>query len=244
MKQRLDQELVSRGLTPTREKARALILAGKVLVDQVKQDKAGFAVKQGAEITLLESLPYVSRGGLKLAGALTHWNIPVADRVCIDIGASTGGFTDCLIQHGAARVHSVDVGPSQMDWTLRNHPLVTLHEHCNARFLEPATIGEQASLLVCDVSFISVTLLLDRFPALLSPWNERAPEMVILVKPQFELRREDIGPGGIVRQPELHEEACQRVQQKAESLQFRCQLTESPITGAKGNREFLLYASR
>jgi 23S rRNA (cytidine1920-2'-O)/16S rRNA (cytidine1409-2'-O)-methyltransferase len=238
MKVRLDQLIVDRGLVESREKARALILSGKVLVNHQKIEKAGAAIAEDAEIEMLETLRYASRGGLKLEHALQEFHIRPAGWVTIDIGASTGGFTDCLLQHGASRVHAVDVGPSQMLYRLRQDPRVVLHEDCNARFLEAAAIGEAARLLVCDVSFISVTLLLPRFPALLEPNGE----MVILVKPQFEVGRADVGKGGIVREPHLHEQACNTVESALRNSGFKTQIVPSPILGGKGNREFLLHA--
>jgi 23S rRNA (cytidine1920-2'-O)/16S rRNA (cytidine1409-2'-O)-methyltransferase len=240
MKLRLDQLLVERGLVESREKARALILAGHVLVNRQKVDKAGAGVAADSELELLEQLRYASRGGLKLEAALAHWRIEPQGWTCLDIGASTGGFTDCLLQHGAARVHAVDVGPSQMLYRLRQDPRVVLHENTNARYLEPAAIGEPARLLVCDVSFISVTLLLPRFPALL----EDAGEMVILVKPQFEVGRGEVGKGGIVREESLHKEACGKVESALRALGWKSEVIPSPILGGKGNREFLLHAGR
>ncbi len=239
-KRRIDQLLVERGLVESREKAKALILAGKVTVDGQKLTKAGHSVEEGARLDVAEALKYVSRGGYKLEGALERFGIDAAGKVCVDIGASTGGFTDCLLQRGAARVHAVDTGAGQIAWKLRTDERVVLHEKCNARYLRPEEIGERASLLVCDVSFISVTLILPVLPALLA---ERA-EMVILVKPQFEVGREQVGKGGIVRDPALHESACRKVREAVESYGFETRLMESPITGAEGNREFLLYARR
>lgn len=240
MKTRLDQLLVERGLTDSREKAKALILAGQVLVNGQKVDKAGAPVATDADVELLEQLRYVSRGGLKLEAALREFQIDPTGRVCIDVGTSTGGFTDCLLQHGATRVHCVDVGATQIAWRLKTDARVVLHEHQNARLIEPAVIGEPASLLVCDVSFISVTLLLERFPALLDAQGE----MVILVKPQFEVGRADVGKGGIVKDEALHRAACDKVESAVRDLGFETRLTDSPILGGKGNREFLLYAGR
>lgn len=240
MKARLDQLVVDRGLVGTREKAKALILAGKVLVNGQRVDKAGASVDDTADIDLLEQLRYVSRGGLKLEAALDAFAIQPSGWVCIDIGTSTGGFSDCLLQHGAARVHCVDVGPSQIDWKLRSDPRIILHEHTNARFLTPDALGEKARLLVCDVSFISVTLLLDRFPALL----DADGQMVILVKPQFEVGRDQVGKGGIVREEFLHIQACDKVESSLRALDYETRLMPSPILGGKGNREFLLHGIR
>lgn len=232
--------MVELGLAESRERAKRLILAGQVLVNHQKIDKAGAGVAEDAEIELLENLRYASRGGLKLEAALREFSIQPEGWVCADIGASTGGFTDCLLQHGAARVHAIDVGPSQMLYRIRQDPRVVLHENTNARFLEPAALGEPLDLLVCDVSFISVTLLLPRFPALLKPEGR----MVILVKPQFEVGRADVGKGGIVREESLHKQACDKVESALHDLKFETQIIPSPLLGAKGNREFLLHARR
>jgi 23S rRNA (cytidine1920-2'-O)/16S rRNA (cytidine1409-2'-O)-methyltransferase len=247
-KTRVDILLVERGLAPSRERARALILAGRVLVREQKVDKPGTAIQQDSPIRLLgEDQPYVSRGGLKLAEALNHWKIPVTGRACLDVGTSTGGFTDCLLQHGAAHVTAVDTGFGQIAMKLRNDPRVHLLERTNARFLDPRlfeTVGlaadkesSEITLLVMDVSFISATLLL-------GPVLAAAPalsEVVILVKPQFEAGREHVGKGGIVRDPEAHKLAIDKVANCVRSLGWEVVETiPSPITGAEGNREFLL----
>ena len=237
-KLRLDQLLVQRGLAPSREKAQALILAGQIVVNGQKAAKAGQPVASDAAIELLERMRYVSRGGLKLEAAVEHWGIDVAGRVCLDVGSSTGGFTDCLLQHGAATVYAVDVGTAQIDWTLRNDPRVVLREQVNARYLQPGDFPVQFDFATADVSFISVTMILPALAPLLKP----EAEMVILVKPQFELERDQVGRGGIVRDPALHETACRRVAGAVQALGFRCEIIPSPITGAEGNREFLLYA--
>lgn len=249
-KTRLDLLLVDRGVVPSRERARALILAGRVLVAEQKIDKPGTAVAADAAIRLLgEDLPYVSRGGLKLAAALDHWQIDVRGRSCLDVGASTGGFTDCLLQHGAAHVTAVDTGFGQIAMKLRSDPRVRLMERTNARFLEPRALAERGTgepiptptILAMDVSFISATLLLD-------PVFAAAPELseaVILVKPQFEAGREHVGKGGIVRDPAAHRIAIDRVSACVRSLGWDVvEIIASPISGAEGNREFLLYASR
>lgn len=243
-KTRLDLLLVERGLVPSRERARALILAGRVMVNEQKSDKPGVAVPAEATIRLLgEDMPYVSRGGLKLAGALEHWKIEVADRACLDVGASTGGFTDCLLQHGAAHVTAVDTGFGQIAMKLRNDPRVRLLERTNARLLEPAALAgsPELTLLVMDVSFISATLLLE-------PVTAAAPlltEAVVLVKPQFEAGREHVGKGGIVRDAAAHQLAIDRVGGCLQDLGWTVAGTiPSPITGAEGNREFLTYARR
>jgi 23S rRNA (cytidine1920-2'-O)/16S rRNA (cytidine1409-2'-O)-methyltransferase len=240
MKTRLDQILVERGLADSREKARALILAGTVSVDGQKSDKPGHAFPEHCRIDVAAPLPYVSRGGFKLAGALDHFGIDVRGRVCLDVGASTGGFTDCLLQRGALRVYAIDVGHGQLDWKLRNDPRVVVQEGVNARYLRPGDFPESFNLAVCDASFISTTLLIPAF----APFLTEQGEMMILVKPQFEVGRDQVGKGGIVRDPELHRAACDRIRKAVEALGFTASILESPILGAEGNREFLLYARR
>jgi 23S rRNA (cytidine1920-2'-O)/16S rRNA (cytidine1409-2'-O)-methyltransferase len=235
---RLDQLLVERGLAPSREKAQALILAGQVLLNGQRADKPGRAVPDDSRLELLEPPRYVSRGGLKLEAALEHFQISVGGRICLDVGSSTGGFTDCLLQHGASRVYAIDVGTGQLDWTLRNDPRVVVHERVNARYLSAREVPEPVSLAVADVSFISVTMIL---PAIVPLLSEGA-EMVILVKPQFELEKHQVGKGGIIRDPALHLRACQRVEKAVDQLGFRTAIIPSPILGAEGNQEFLLYA--
>jgi len=237
-KLRLDQLLVDRGLTESREKARALILAGQVLIDGQKSDKPGHAIASDSRVEVLERMPYVSRGGLKLAAALDHFAIDVAGWTCLDVGSSTGGFTDCLLQRGAARVWAVDVGHGQLDWRLRNDPRVVVREGINARYLKAEDDPQRFELGVCDVSFISATLLIPPMATMLAA----DAGMVILVKPQFEVGRGQVGKGGIVRDPALHQAACERVRAVVETLGFRTQVMDSPILGAEGNREFLLYA--
>jgi 23S rRNA (cytidine1920-2'-O)/16S rRNA (cytidine1409-2'-O)-methyltransferase len=244
-KTRIDVLLIERGLVSSRERARALILAGRVLVSEQKIDKPGTSVAQDSAIRLLgEDQPYVSRGGLKLAAALEHWKIDVKGRACLDVGASTGGFTDCLLQHGAARVTAIDTGFGQIAMKLRIDPRVQLLERTNARLLRPGSLknlvqDQEKTLLVMDVSFISATLLL-------GPVLAAAPalvEAVILVKPQFEAGREYVGKGGIVRDAAAHELAINKVADCVRSLGWQVVETiPSPITGAEGNREFLLYA--
>jgi 23S rRNA (cytidine1920-2'-O)/16S rRNA (cytidine1409-2'-O)-methyltransferase len=238
MKTRLDRLIVERGLTESREKAQALIMAGEVLVNGQKAAKPGQPVPDDSRIEILARPPYVSRGGLKLAGALRHFAIGVAGRTCLDIGASTGGFTDVLLQAGAVRVHAVDVGAGQLDWKLRTDPRVVLHEGINARALHFEDIGERVDFIACDVSFISVTLILPAAVPLLRP----AGQMVILIKPQFEAGRGQVGKGGIVRDPAVHQAACERVARAVRALGFETSMMESPILGAEGNKEFLLYA--
>jgi 23S rRNA (cytidine1920-2'-O)/16S rRNA (cytidine1409-2'-O)-methyltransferase len=238
MKTRVDRLLVERGLAESREKAQASIMAGEVLVNGQKAAKPGQVVDTGAAVELLARPRYVSRGGLKLEAALDHFGIAVAGRVCLDIGSSTGGFTDCLLVRGALRVHSVDVGAGQLDWKLRTDPRVSVHEGINARHLRFEDIGELVSLLVCDVSFISVTLVLPAAVPLLEPGGE----MLILVKPQFEAGKGQVGKGGIVRDPAVHRAACDRVREAVAALGYNSAIVDSPILGAEGNREFLLYA--
>lgn len=245
-KTRIDVLLVDRNLVASRERARALIIAGRVLVNEQKVDKPGVSVATDASVRLLgEDMPYVSRGGLKLEAALDHWKIDVSGRYCLDVGASTGGFTDCLLQRGAAHVTAVDTGFGQIAMKLRNDERVRLVERTNARFLAPDALAEAGmpvlTLLVMDVSFISATLLL-------GPVFAAAPsltEAVILVKPQFEAGRGNVGKGGIVRDPEVHKMAVEKVERAVAELGWQVVETIlSPITGTEGNVEFLLYAKR
>jgi 23S rRNA (cytidine1920-2'-O)/16S rRNA (cytidine1409-2'-O)-methyltransferase len=239
-KQRLDLWMVEHGSAETREKAQALIMAGSVMVNGQKASKPGQAVDAAASVEVLAQPKYVSRGGLKLEGALRHFQVSVANLVCADFGSSTGGFTDCLLQAGAARVHAIDVGAGQLDWKLRNDARVVVHEGVNARYLEPRDLGEAVDLAVCDVSFISATLIVPVMASVLKPEGR----MIVLVKPQFEAGREQVGKGGIVRDPAAHRAACEKVRVRVGALGFETALMESPITGAAGNREFLLYAFR
>jgi len=246
VKTRLDKLLVERQLTPSRERAQALILAGKVLVNEQKIEKAGASVESDSALRLLgEDLCYVSRGGLKLERALDHWHIDLRAKVCLDVGASTGGFTDCMLQRSAARVIAVDTGYGQMDFRLRNDPRLKLLEKTNARYLTPEQIGEPIDFIAMDVSFISATLVL---PAVLrAAFPERPTEkprqIVVLVKPQFEVGRELVGKGGIVRDTEAQQSAVRKVEAALRELgATRTGWIDSPILGAEGNREFLLYA--
>ena len=236
---RADLALVEQGLVRSREKARALILAGEVLLGDRPIDKAGDLVPADAPLRLRsEPMPYVSRGGLKLAHALTTFGIDVAGQVALDVGASTGGFTDCLLQRGASRVYAIDVGQAQLDWKLRGDPRVVILDKVNVRYLEPAQLPERASMAVVDVSFISLALVLPVLPALLT----RPATVVPLVKPQFEVGRQRVGKGGIVRDEAAREDAVAEVSRKAEELGFQVRgRTTSPITGGKGNIEFLLW---
>jgi 23S rRNA (cytidine1920-2'-O)/16S rRNA (cytidine1409-2'-O)-methyltransferase len=247
MKSRLDKLLVERGLVPSRERAQALILAGKVLVNEQKVVKSGASVESGVNVRLLgHDLKYVSRGGLKLEHALEHWRIDVTGLGCMDVGASTGGFTDCLLLHGAARVIAIDTGYGQMDFRLRQDPRVHLLEKTNGRYLTHDMVGEYVSVVAMDVSFISATLVLPAVIASAFPTREVriAPcRLVVLVKPQFEAGRVEVGKGGIVRDEKAHRDAVERVRQCVLQLDAKkIDTTDSPITGAEGNREFLLYA--
>ncbi len=236
-KVRLDRLLVERGLVENTEKAQALIMAGDVLLNGQKAQKAGQPVAGDARVEVARPARFVSRGGFKLAAAVEHFRINARDKVALDVGASTGGFTDCLLQAGALRVHAVDVGAGQLDWKLRLDPRVIQHEKLNARYVTLEDIGERAAILVCDVSFISVTKILPNAAALLEPDGE----MVVLVKPQFEVKRGQVGAGGIVRDAELHAAACRRIEEAVQGLGFQTELMRSPILGAEGNQEFLLH---
>jgi 23S rRNA (cytidine1920-2'-O)/16S rRNA (cytidine1409-2'-O)-methyltransferase len=244
MKSRLDKLLLDRGLAPSRERAQALILAGRVLVNEQKVEKPGTSVAEDSPLRVLgEEQRYVSRGGFKLEGALNHWNISLTGRSCADIGASTGGFTDCMLQHGAAHVTAVDTGYGQIAEALRRDPRVTLHERTNARYLKPGELGDAIDFVSMDVSFISATLVLPAVLGALRGTTGRTIDAVILVKPQFEAGREHIGKGGIVTDPAAHQLAIDRVRDAA--LELGAQFTElidSPLKGATGNREFLLFA--
>jgi len=248
MKVRIDKLLVERGLAPSRERAQALVLSGRVLVNEQKVEKAGAGVDPAAAIRLLGAdLKYVGRGGLKLEAALRDWKIDLTGRTCMDVGASTGGFTDCMLQHGAAEVVAVDTGYGQIHARLRSDPRVKLLEKTNARYLTQQDIARAGaaapiSFIAVDVSFISVTLVL---PAVLESTLAETSrrEAVILIKPQFEAGRERVGKGGIVKDKGAQQDAVGRVRQKVEELGGKnIELMESPILGMEGNREFLLHA--
>jgi 23S rRNA (cytidine1920-2'-O)/16S rRNA (cytidine1409-2'-O)-methyltransferase len=241
-KERLDVLLVDLGLAPTRAKAQALVLAGQVVVDDQRVDKPGTRVSTEAEVRLKgEPMPYVSRGGLKLAAALEHFQLDVRGAVCADIGASTGGFTDCLLQAGAAKVYALDVGRGQLHARLRSDPRVVLREGVNARHLGPSELPEKVSVLVLDVSFISLTQVLPATVQFLVPGGV----MVALVKPQFEAGREQVGKGGVVRDDTVRAEAVARVRECVEQLGlFPVGALDSPVHGPAGNREILLVARR
>jgi 23S rRNA (cytidine1920-2'-O)/16S rRNA (cytidine1409-2'-O)-methyltransferase len=255
MKGRLDKLLVEHGLAASRERAQALILAGRVLVDEQRVDKPGTPVNADAVVRMLgDDLRYVSRGGLKLEGALRHWKISLDGRACIDVGASTGGFTDCMLQHRAASVLAVDTGYGQIAHSLRVDPRVTLMERCNARLLEAGQLsgvssqlsvegGGAISFLAMDVSFISATLVLPAvIGALTAPGAVWQGEAVVLIKPQFEAGREHVGKGGIVREQAARDLAIERVKACVASLgAHSIEIIDSPITGMEGNREYLLH---
>ncbi len=240
-KKRLDQLLVERGLVDSRQRARALILAGRVSVAGQKVDKAGALIAASAAIELAgEPLRYASRGGLKLEGALEDFGLSAAGKVCLDVGSSTGGFTDCLLQHGAARVYAVDVNIAQLAWKLQQDARVIPIER-NARFLKPGDLAELAEFVTVDLAFISVAKVLPALVPLAAP----GADFLILVKPQFELERGQVGRGGIVRDPRLHRQAIERVEQAAAELDLRSHgVRPSRLPGAEGNQEFFLHARR
>ena len=254
MKQRLDKLLVARGLVPSRERAAGMILAGRVLVDDQKVTKAGSAVHEGAVLRLLgEDLRYVSRGGLKLEGARAHWEIDLRGRGCADIGASTGGFIDCMLQRGASAVLAVDTGYGQLAMSLRTDPRVRLLERTNARHLGRGVLLTEARHLTgevgpdffsMDVSFISAALVIPSVVHALAEAQQRwTGECIILVKPQFEAGREWVGKGGIVRDPVAYDIAVEKVHKAVTESGGSCiEVIDSPITGAEGNREFLMHA--
>lgn len=249
MKIRLDKALVERGLVPSRERAQALILAGRVLVAEQRVEKPGTTVDRTAPLRLIgEDLRYVSRGGLKLERALEHWAISLDGRACVDVGASTGGFTDCMLQNGAAAVLAVDTGYGQIAHKLRVDPRVRLMERCNARLLQPGELAsalpQPTSFLAMDVSFISATLVLPAvIPALVNLGQSWNGEVVVLIKPQFEAGREHVGKGGIVRDEAARELAISRLRDCVATVRgAEIEVIDSPITGAEGNHEYLLHA--
>ena len=243
---RLDQALVERGLCDSRERAKRAILAGQVRINGQLANKPSDSVKEADELSIEAGEKFVSRGGQKLERALEHWKVDVGGRVSLDVGTSTGGFTDCLLQHGAARVIAVDTGRGQIALRLRDDPRVRLLENTNARYLTRDELGEVVDLIAIDVSFISVTLVLPAVAAAAFPEDRRewaGRQVVILVKPQFEVGRERIRKGGIVRDREAQQDAVEKVRSRVQEFNPRLiDVTESPILGAEGNREFLLYA--
>ncbi len=242
-RERIDKLLVELGLAESRTKAQALVMAGVVLVDEKRVEKSSENFERSATIRLKgasSELRYVGRGGLKLEAALLEFKIDPTGFDCVDIGASTGGFTDCLLQHGAAKVIAIDVGTNQLVWSLRNDRRVVVREHTNARELSPDDFDKQFDLAVMDVSFISVTKIIPAVLALLKP----TAKLVVLIKPQFEVGKGEVGKGGIVRETEKHERVVAEINDFAVGLGLKVEgLIESPITGAEGNKEFLgLYA--
>lgn len=240
MKERLDVLLVKKGLAPSREKAKAVIMAGSVYVDGQKEDKAGSVFdEESAQIEVRgHALPYVSRGGLKLEKALKVFPITLTDKICMDIGASTGGFTDCMLQNGAAKVYSVDVGYGQLDWKLRQDDRVVCMEKTNFRYMTPEDIPDVLDFASVDVSFISLDRILTPAYALLKEQGE----MVALIKPQFEAGREKVGKKGVVRDPKVHEEVISRIVRHADEVSFEVlDLSYSPIRGPEGNIEYLIH---
>jgi 23S rRNA (cytidine1920-2'-O)/16S rRNA (cytidine1409-2'-O)-methyltransferase len=236
-KQRLDTLLVARGSFESREKAQRAIMAGEVIVAGHRVDKPGTQVPQDSDIIVKGGLRYVSRGGLKLEAALAAFSIDPAGATCLDIGASTGGFTDCLLQHGAAKVYAIDVGHSQLDWKIRSDPRVVVREKLNARHLSPADIPEAPAICTVDVSFISLTLILPPAFGVLTPTGV----ILALIKPQFELGKEEVGKGGIVRDPAGHERAVGKIRDFVTGTLVRKWegAIESPILGGEGNKDFL-----
>ena len=243
-KERLDQLLVQKNLFETRNKAQAAIMAGIIFVEGKKIDKAGTKIPSDAQIEIKGSpCPYVSRGGLKLEGALKTFKIDPSGKICLDVGASTGGFTDCLLQHGAAKVFAVDVGYGIIDWELRNDPRVVLIERTNARNLTLETLGLKEPIIgLCtiDVSFISLDKILPAVKGVLAP----NAIVIALIKPQFEAGKDEVGKGGIVKDPKVHNKVIEEVKSEAEKLGFKVKgVIDSPITGMEGNKEFLLCAA-
>ena len=239
MKKRLDIMMVEQGLAPSREKAKAYIMAGEVYVNGQKEDKAGSMFAETAKLEVRgKTLPYVSRGGLKLEKAMKNFGVTLKDKVCMDVGASTGGFTDCMLQNGAVKVHSIDVGYGQLDWKLRNDPRVVCMEKTNIRYVKPEDIADRLDFASVDVSFISLTKVLGPARELL---NDNG-EMVCLIKPQFEAGREKVGKKGVVRDKAVHEEVINKVIDFAVEIGFHIlNLEYSPIKGPEGNIEYLVY---
>lgn len=242
MKERLDVMLVNRGLATSREKAKAIIMSGIVFVDGQREDKAGSTFDEKVNIEIKgATLKYVSRGGLKLEKAMSHFDLSLDGKVCMDVGSSTGGFTDCMLQNGAIKVYAVDVGHGQLDWKLRNDERVVCMEKTNIRYVTPDQIDEAPSFVSIDVSFISLTKVLGPVKELMTEDGE----IVCLIKPQFEAGREKVGKKGVVRDRKVHEEVIHMVMDYASSIGFvLCNLEFSPIKGPEGNIEYLLHLSR
>lgn len=235
---RLDRILLEKGIATTRQRARAMIMAGKILVNHLPADKPGTMISPDAGIEIKgEDIPYVSRGGLKLEAALNAFELKVVDRVCLDVGASTGGFTDCMLQNGATRVYAVDVGYGQLAWKLRQDPRVVVIERTNIRHMPPGKIPEPIGLATIDVSFISLKIVVPAILDLLAPDSE----IVALIKPQFEVGKGQVGKGGVVRNPEHHERVIKDLANFFQKLGLICEsVIPSPVIGPKGNREFLI----
>lgn len=242
MKERLDVLLVKRGLAVSREKAKAVIMAGNVYVENQKEDKAGTMFQDTVNIEVRGStLKYVSRGGLKLEKAMTHFGVTLKDKICMDVGSSTGGFTDCMLQNGAVKVFAIDVGHGQLDWKLRNDERVVCMEKTNIRYVVPEDLGEAADFSSIDVSFISLTKVLLPVYHLL----KEDGEVVCLIKPQFEAGREKVGKKGVVRDPEVHKEVIEKVISYGQSIGYAAlHLEYSPIKGPEGNIEYLLHLKK
>lgn len=240
---RLDVLLTERGLTESREQARRLIMAGAVVVDEQRVDKPGAFIAPDAILRIKEEAraPYVSRGGQKLEAALRTFGIDVTDVMALDVGASTGGFTDCLLRHGAAKVFAVDVGYGQLAWSLRQDPRVINMERCNIRTLSPSALSETPSVAVIDASFISLSLVIPSVLQLLAPRGR----IIALIKPQFEVGKGRVGKGGVVRDPQLHDEVVEKMKMQADEWKVEVLgLIQSPLLGPKGNKEFLLYLQK
>ena len=242
MKERLDILLVNRGLATSREKAKAIIMSGIVYVNGQKEDKAGQSFDEKSEIEVRgNQLKYVSRGGLKLEKAMSHFDVELEGKVCMDVGASTGGFTDCMLQNGAVKVYAVDVGHGQLDWKLRNDERVVCMEKTNIRYVTPEDINELVQFASIDVSFISLTKVLGPVRELLTPDGQ----IVCLIKPQFEAGREKVGKKGVVREKSVHLEVIEMVMDYAASIQFELlNLEFSPVKGPEGNIEYLLHLQK
>ena len=242
MKERLDILIVNKGLAASREKAKAIIMSGIVYVDGQKEDKAGSMFEETANIEVRgATLKYVSRGGLKLEKAMTHFGVQLKDKICMDVGSSTGGFTDCMLQNGAVKVYAVDVGHGQLDWKLRNDPRVVCMEKTNIRYVTPEDITDRINFSSIDVSFISLTKVLRPVKALLADDGQ----IVCLIKPQFEAGREKVGKKGVVRDPAVHLEVIEKVIAYASTIAMEpCHLSFSPIKGPEGNIEYLLHLKK
>ncbi len=242
MKQRLDVLLVERGLAESREKAKAIIMSGNVFVDGVREDKAGTSFEEKVKIEVKgHTLPYVSRGGLKLEKAIKEFEVSVQDKVCMDVGSSTGGFTDCMLQNGATKVYAIDVGTNQLAWKLRQDPRVVSMEKTNIRYILPEHLQDVIQFASIDVAFISLTKVLEPVKGVLSEDGE----VVCLIKPQFEAGREQVGKKGVVRDRKVHEQVIEHIIEYVNSLEFTVlQLAYSPIKGPEGNIEYLLHIKK